>query len=381
MYQKERVFPTSDKKHRKYIWEFIRNMVLKRNVIIFSGGQIENVLPMPIAIKAVELYFKLYAQNVITPYRKDIFEIQGIGDIRIMPADDGDFFNVKLLGGLDRDPAEGVTLSGVNILFTHDSVGCVCISDAKLLTGIRTGAAGAIAVKYLAKKNSRQVTIIGAGNQGYWQLRGIVCVCKNIRNVSVFDINAVKARNASHMWGNGLKDVVIEPCNNLKEAVQMSDIIVTATPSRKPVIEDKWIQPGTHINAIGADTKGKQEVESSLLLRSRVVVDDIEQALRLGELNVPFSHHLISENTIYSTLSDIIIGQKPGRINEEEITLFDSTGLSFQDLAVHRLLFEKAVYLRAIRKIDVGNLMSLNTTDTFHLDVVHTNFERRLGER
>jgi len=360
MSREKGTFLTSIKKYQEVIWKYVENMIRTRNVFFFSGSQINEVLTLPMVMDVVELYFKLYSQNGIKCHRKEIFDIPAIGDIRFMAADDGKFFNVKLLGGVDRDPTEGVFLSGVNVLFTLKPIECVCISDAKVLTGIRTGAAGAVAIKYLARKNSKRVAIIGAGDQGYWQLRGITYVCREINHVLVFDINTTKMRNACTIWRKLLNNIEVEPCSNIKKMVQEADIIVTATPSRKPIIKDKWINPGTHINAIGADTAGKQEIESSLLFRSKVVVDDVEQSLRLGELNVPFSAGLITRNKIYSTLGNIVIGQKRGRINEKEITLFDSTGLSFQDLAAHRLLFEKAVYLHTVKKRDVGHLISLN---------------------
>jgi alanine dehydrogenase len=108
-------------------------------------------------------------------------------------------------------------------------------------------------------------------------------------------------------------------------------------------VKSEWIREGTHINAIGADAAGKQELESSLLKRVKVVVDDIVQASHSGEVNVPISSGVFSEADIYAELGEVIAGIKPGRENDEEITIFDSTGLAVQDLVTANMVYHKAL--------------------------------------
>src|SRR5690606_19515314 len=121
------------------------------------------------------------------------------------------------------------------------------------------------------------------------------------------------------------------------------DILVTTTPTRKPIVKASWIKAGTHINAIGADAVGKEELDPELLLRSKIVVDDMVQALHSGEVNVPLYKHYISEKDIHSQLGEVIVGLKRGRTSDEEITIFDSTGLAIQDVATAHLVYERAV--------------------------------------
>jgi alanine dehydrogenase len=121
------------------------------------------------------------------------------------------------------------------------------------------------------------------------------------------------------------------------------DILVTTTPTRKPIVKAQWIQEGTHINAIGADAVGKEELDPELIIHSKIIVDDMVQALHSGEVNVPLSKHYISENDIHAQLGEVIVGLKPGRTNEEEITIFDSTGLAIQDVASAHLIYNRAV--------------------------------------
>ena len=126
------------------------------------------------------------------------------------------------------------------------------------------------------------------------------------------------------------------------EEVAASDIICTVTPSRKPLLEKKWIRPGTHINAIGADAAGKEELEPSILQEAVVVVDDIRQATAAGEINVPISQGLFTADDIYANLGEIITGNKSGRTDPEIVTVFDSTGVAIEDAAVAGLVYKKA---------------------------------------
>ncbi|MEM3139267.1 MAG: ornithine cyclodeaminase family protein, partial [Archaeoglobaceae archaeon] len=143
----------------------------------------------------------------------------------------------------------------------------------------------------------------------------------------------------------------------LKEAkeVRDCDVLITTTPAIKPVVRDEWIKEGTHINAIGADAPGKQELEIELLLRAKIVVDDMHQALHGGEVNVAVSKGIISEKDIHATLGEVVAGLKKGR-EGKEITIFDSTGLAIQDIAVAKLVYEKAVERNAGKRIRLIDL-------------------------
>jgi alanine dehydrogenase len=124
--------------------------------------------------------------------------------------------------------------------------------------------------------------------------------------------------------------------------VKAKDIVVTSTPSIKPVIRSAWIGDGTHINAIGADAKGKEELDPAILKRAKVVVDDTAQAIHSGEINVPIAKKILNASGIHATLGQIINGMKKGRASRSDITVFDSTGLAIQDMAVAQYVYRKA---------------------------------------
>ena len=131
--------------------------------------------------------------------------------------------------------------------------------------------------------------------------------------------------------------------DSVEECIKNSDIISTLTPSRQPLVKDEWIEKGTHINAIGADAPGKQEMDPHILKGTKIVVDDWEQACHSGEINVPLSEGQIEIEQIYGTIGEIAANMKNGRENDDEVTVFDSTGLAIQDIVCARLIYEKAV--------------------------------------
>jgi alanine dehydrogenase len=195
-------------------------------------------------------------------------------------------------------------------------------------------------VKYLARKNSTVIGMLGAGVQAETQLMAIAQVLPDIQEVKVLDsYKGMAEQYATKMMKMlGLNIHAVAAVEDVAEA----DILVTTTPSREPIVKREYIKPGTHVNAIGADAEGKCELESGLLKASKIVVDNIEQASHSGEINVPLSQGLFKIEDIHATLGEIIIGTKEGRQNDGEITIFDSTGLAIQDIMCAKLVYESA---------------------------------------
>jgi alanine dehydrogenase len=223
--------------------------------------------------------------------------------------------------------------------------------DGTAVTNIRTGAAGAVAAKHLARPESEVVTMVGAGAQAKTQLLALAEVFE-IKEVRVNDISRSTAKRYVAEVRRRL-EAQFKIIPSTREAVKGADVVVTTTPSRKPIVKNGWISAGTHINAIGADAPGKQELDPKILLRSKVVVDDIQQALHSGEVNVPLSLGLIARADIYGELGEIVTGRKPGRTSEDEITVFDSTGLAVQDIATDWVVYQKAKRLGKGRRIEL----------------------------
>jgi len=312
------------------------------NIIWINGREIEELLEMNDVIAAVENAFKFHGLGKVQmPPKVYLYFEKYNGDLRAMPAyiPNTDEAGVKIVNSHPDNPSMGLPTVLATYILNNPRTGApIAIMNASYLTDIRTGAAGAVASKYLARKDSKVLGIVGCGRQAKTQIMAISKVF-NLEKVIVSDKNPEQCKKLK-------KD--FEKITNLEidfkeiKDVCKSDIIVTTTPVKKPIIESQWIEEGTHINAIGADAPGKQELETEIIKRAKIVVDSWEQANHSGEINVPLSSGEISRENVYAELGQIVNGTKKGRENDNEITVFDSTGLAIQDVAVASLAYRKA---------------------------------------
>lgn len=312
--------------------------------LVLTEDDVKSVLDIHTAIDAVEKAFKAYSEGKVNMPAKVYLYLEK-GDFRAMYGEIKDIekgidiCGIKWVNVHPENPKKGLPTVMAKILL-NDSKTALELADmgGTYITEIRTGAAGAIASEYLSRKDSEIAGFIGAGCQARTQLEGLLTV-RNIREVRVYDIDKTKAKIFSEDLSKKF-GIEINSVNNVKEVAKDCDILTTVTPSRKPVVNFDDITEGVHINAIGADAKGKEELDPEILKNSKIVIDDWSQASHSGEINVPLEKNIISKNDIYGTLGEIITGKKEGRISDKEITVFDSTGLVIQDLAVGYLAYK-----------------------------------------
>jgi len=229
--------------------------------------------------------------------------------------------------------------SGILILSRAGTRKPLAIMDSGQITWLRTGAAGAIAAKYLARKDSEKIAVIGTGKQGRAQLIGLCRVLPKINQVNAWSPTPQKREVfASEM--SAQLGIDIQPTDTVKGAVTAADVIVTATPSTQAFLLSDYVRLGCHINAMGADLPGMQELDSGLLVKSRIFVDDLEQALKVGAINVAFGAGALSREKICGTLGEVVAGKIPGRNSSDDITVFDSSGLGMQDTALASWIYE-----------------------------------------
>jgi alanine dehydrogenase len=260
---------------------------------------------------------------------------------------------VKIVNAHPNNPKKhGLPTVMATILLLDPKTGApLSIMDGTWITNMRTGAGGAVAAKYLARKDSHVVAMVGAGVQAKTQLLALNEVLK-IEEVRINDVSTAQAEEYARDMGREL-GIEVKVVLKTADAVGGADVIVTTTPARKPVLLNEWISGGVHINAIGADAPGKQELDPEILLRAKVVVDDVEQAIHGGEVNVPLSTGMIARGNIYADLGEIITKKKPGRTSPGEITVFDSTGLAVQDVATDWVVYKKAKRLKAGQEVEL----------------------------
>ena len=312
------------------------------NILFLSRTDVERLLTMTDTVKAVGEAFRLVAEGKTVMPPKIYLDLPNYhGDFRAMPAYIQGTAGIKWVSVYPDNRQQHLPSVMATILLSDPHTGALlAVMDGAYITEMRTGAAGGIAVKYLARKDAKSIGLIGAGVQARTQLYAIHEVRPDITDVTVYDINA-EARDQFAQNMSVELDLSLISVSTVAEAAD-SDIVVTTTPAREPVVKLSHIKPGTHINAIGADAQGKQELETDLLIRNKIVVDDIVQASHSGEINVAISQGALKQDQIYGTIGEIVIGLKKGRESEKEITVFDSTGLAVLDIICARMVYEKA---------------------------------------
>jgi alanine dehydrogenase len=318
--------------------------------LILSNRQVQKLIAVPGALAIIEKVFMAQAKGAVQMPAKIYIHLDKYqGDFRAMPAyiEGTDACGIKWVNVHPGNKKHNLPSVMAIIILSDPKTGFpLAVMDGTHITNLRTGAAGGIAAKYLANKNSSRVSLIGCGSQAQTQLMALHRVFR-LKLVSIYDRDYSKAVNFIRKM-NFLKLKIIR-CPSIKDCILGADILVTTTPSRKPIIKSGWIAPGLHINAIGADARGKEELEPGILKRAKVIVDDKIQAMHSGEINVPISKKIIKEADIYATLGEIITGRKKGRTSKNEITVFDSTGLAICDVAVANYVYREALRKRTGR--------------------------------
>jgi len=269
------------------------------------------------------------------------------GDFRVMPTYllSSHAAGVKIVNVHPNNPKKhGLPTVMATIVLLEPETGYpICVMDGTWLTAIRTGAGAGVATEHLAKQGQVSVGIIGAGVQARTQLMALVDV-RPVSAVRVYDISPESSERFVKDMGK-LVAGRLTSVSSVDEATRGVDVIVTATPAKEPILFSKHVGPGVHINAIGADAPGKQELDTGIMTRAKVVVDDMEQASHSGEVQTCLREGLLTRDDIYAELGDIVAGKKKGRESDDEITVFDSTGLAIQDVSV-----ALAVYRNAVKK-------------------------------
>jgi alanine dehydrogenase len=273
------------------------------------------------------------------------------GDLRVMPAymESLEMAGVKIVNVHPENPSRGLPTVMALVVLNDPRTGApIALFNGTSLTDLRTGAAGGVALRYLSRKDARVVGIVGAGNQARTQLSAASRVLE-VEEVLVTSRSLEESRRFQ-VEMEGEMGCEILPRKTVAEVCDC-DVLITTTPVRKPIVRDEWIREGTHINAIGADARGKEELEPAILKRAKVVVDDWAQASHSGEVNVPLEKGTLTREEIYGELGEIVCGKKEGRETEEEITVFDSTGLAIQDVATATLLY------RVLKERELGEAL------------------------
>ncbi|MBP2134348.1 alanine dehydrogenase [Methanomicrobium sp. W14] len=285
----------------------------------------------------VEEAFREHGKNQVTMPPKEYVDLPK-GDFRTMPAyiPSMNIAGVKIVNVHPENVSFGLpTVMALTVILDTETGRPVAVINATHLTDLRTAAAGAVAAKYLSGKKSIRLGLVGSGNQAK---ASVMAISKelDVEEVYVWSRNEMHASSLCSFLKN--KGFECRSVSVLQKACDC-DVLVTATPSRAPLVREEWINEGTHINAVGADAPGKEELDPGILKKASVYVDDVRQAVHSGEINVPLSKGFFSESEISGTLGEVVLGKKK-RNSGSGITVFDSTGLAIQDLAIAKTVMD-----------------------------------------
>lgn len=250
-----------------------------------------------------------------------------------MPAWLGDYYGAKVLTAYGPNAGTGYpTHIGYVMLFESEHSTVAGLVDATAVTEIRTGAVSAVATDVLARKDAHSMAIIGAGAQARSHTAAIMSVRK-IEAITVFDMRP-EASAAFKAEIEAQYGIPVAICQSVAECVKDADIICTLTPSKEPILTRGMVKPGAHVNAVGTFTPATREAASDLVAASRLYADQVAAMKReSGEYLIPLQEGLITEEHIVGSIGEVLAGRKPGRISDDEITLFDALGLAVEDVA------------------------------------------------
>tara|TARA_Y100000590_G_scaffold386256_1_gene458924 strand:+ start:4554 stop:5531 length:978 start_codon:yes stop_codon:yes gene_type:complete len=297
-------------------------------------------------IPVIEDAFKNLAKgNTIMPpiLRLDVHKYNGETDVKAAYIEGLDSYAIKVASGFFNNPKLGIPSSNGMMILFDSQTGVIksVLLDKGYLTDVRTAIAGSIAAKYLSNPESTKVGIIGAGLQAKLQLEAL----KLVRSI---DIAFIWSRDLVKL-DNFIKEIQylnlkIEKCSSIKELINKSEIVVTTTPSKSPLIKSDWLKKGLHITAMGSDAEEKNEIDPQIIKDCDSYVPDSQsQTAVLGELHHAISKNIVSPSDNFNELGDIILNPDLGRKSKDDITLCDLTGTGVQDTAIARFTFDIAM--------------------------------------
>ena len=314
-------------------------------VLIIERRRVAELLDIDACIQAVEHAFRLQGEGKTTASAALSFPVaRGGFHVKAGLLDLGrPFFVVKTNGNFPRNPVElGLpTIQGVIVLADAADGRPLAVLDTIEITLQRTAAATAVAAKHLARRDSETVTICGCGRQAGAQLRALMRVLP-IRRVLAYDRDGCRSDLfADEMAGSlGLE---ITPVSDLATAARASDVCVTCTTSTEFLLGAGDVSQGAFIAAVGADHPYKREIHPGLMARCRVVVDDLEQCAASGDLHHAIDAGSMTRSGVHADLAAVVAGRAAGRTSNDEITLFDSTGIALEDAAAAGLVYGRAL--------------------------------------
>lgn len=335
------------------------------SVKILNKREVETYLDMKHVVEAVEkaYAYKCDSKAEVFPIVCHSFDEESELDIKSGSVEGAGVFGMKLVSAFARNDEYGLPrLMGTILVFDSNTGVLKSIMDGGCITNMRTGAAGAVGCKFLARPESETLVLVGTGAQASNLIAATLETMENIKKIYVCNPRSIeragkfceelpevlldrffsKYKDTEHYDVMKKRaELEIIPTEDLESACREADIILTATPSRVPLVQAEWVKPGTHISCIGSDMEGKQEIDEKILEKARVFCDDRTQVINVGECEKAVKAGVLNAEDI-TEIGDVLLKKAEGRVNKGEITVFDSTGIALQDLMTAAVITEVA---------------------------------------
>jgi len=326
-------------------------------MLILNQKEVEQLLTMPKCIDIMRDTLSALARGEATMPLRTVFGIPD-GAFAVMPSalSNPSCVGAKIITVLPKNHGTRYDAhQGAVLLFDTENGSLLAVMDATSITTIRTAAVSGVATDALAKKNATSLAILGAGVQGHSHLDAI-CAVRPIKTLRIWSRNRANGETLAKVARDKYElDVTV--VDSGRDAVQNVDVICATTSSTEPVLLGEWLTPGTHINAVGASQRHAREVDSAVVVKSRLYVDRRESALKEpGDIIVPLESGEITADHIVGEVGEVLIGKAPGRQNDTDITLFKSLGLAIEDLASAHWLFGEARRQKVGVDVELGGL-------------------------
>lgn len=265
------------------------------------------------------------------------------------------YFAAKINANFPENPLiHGLpTIQGVLVLFDASNGRPLAVMDSMAITTLRTAAASAVAANFLARREAHTATFVGCGVQARAHVAALSAV-RELERAFVFDLDEAKAISFARETQT-LHAFEVLVATELGKATRNSDIVVTTTSSKRAFLGRDHLSSGAFVAAVGADNEHKQEIEVDLLRTSVIIADDLEQSATIGDLHHALDAGVLTRNDVRAALDEVVAGVKPGRISEDEIIIFDSTGMAIEDVAGASIVFERAIADGAGLAVQLGD--------------------------
>ena len=328
-------------------------------LLLLSAADVHELLDPSSCIDAVERAFRLLGEGRAQPPAVCGLHVEdGTFHVKAAVLDDdrgGRWFAAKVNANFPGNPKQrGLpTIQGAVLLMDAASGEPRALMDSAALTALRTAAATAVAVRWLARAESTTLALVGCGVQGRAHIGFLAAVMPKLRLVRLYDPDGDAVRAALDVAARLGLDA--EAVSDLADACRVSDVCVTCTPSRRPLLDAGDVAGGALIAGVGADNEAKHELAPALLARATVIADVVAQCERMGDLHHALAAGAMERGDVRAELGEVIAGRKRGRTSDDEVVVFDSTGMALQDVAAAVVVYERAVALGLGLKVALGS--------------------------